>query len=494
MTKPVRASSRILKDANGVDINDHLRNHIHLTNCIHLKNHIHKQTTTPLLLGDRSLMRDLVVLRRSRSLKDPSASPPPSWPAKGDRDEQGGRNSVGIVGPGSSSSRRLSGSSHPLSSKVVPDDGVSGDSGSKDGEIRRKSKHSEEVVVMESDVASSNIHRKGKTESRNGGYGRVRRRRGGARRSRVSSSRDRKEMSIGSNSLPRSSVRPMHNQDEYEDEEEEECGDQNVAQGPRNGCGIPWNWSRIHDRSRMFLDKAGRSLSCGRSESRSGRSRSMDDDDMMPMTSGFQSSSESRSGWIHDYSGELGFYADSLLRKDVESATKRGQKNCRHQNLTQKYTPRTFRDLVGQNLVCQALSNAVIRRRIGLLYVFYGPHGTGKTSSARIFARALNCQSVEPPKPCGNCNSCTAHETGKNRYIREIGPASSFNSSKTVTDLLLTSQHHYKVLIFDDCDALSPDCWGAISKVPEILLPKVERCRHCTHSGPDFVQRRYRHR
>ncbi|KAL0006072.1 hypothetical protein SO802_013633 [Lithocarpus litseifolius] len=82
--------NRILKDANG-DISGHLRNHIHLTNCIHLKNHLHKNSP---ILADRSLMRDLVVLQRSRSLRDPSASPS-SWhspsivdllPKKGEND------------------------------------------------------------------------------------------------------------------------------------------------------------------------------------------------------------------------------------------------------------------------------------------------------------------------------------------------------------------------------------------------------------------------
>ena len=90
MTRAVR--DRILKDANG-DIGDHLRNHIHLTNCIHLKNHMHKNSP---IVADRSLMRDLVVLQRSRSLRDPSASPPlwhsPSivdlLPKKGEKDRK----------------------------------------------------------------------------------------------------------------------------------------------------------------------------------------------------------------------------------------------------------------------------------------------------------------------------------------------------------------------------------------------------------------------
>ncbi|KAF5943939.1 hypothetical protein HYC85_018016 [Camellia sinensis] len=131
--------------------------------------------------------------------------------------------------------------------------------------------------------------------------------------------------------------------------------------------------------------------------------------------------------------------------------------------------PRTFRDLVGQNLVVQALSNAVVRRKVGLLYVFYGAHGTGKTSCARIFARALNCQSLDQPKPCGYCNACIAYDMGKSRNIREVGPVSNFdfdNIMELLDNMIISHlPSQYRVFIFDDCDTLSPDCWSAILKV-----------------------------
>ncbi|CAN0853596.1 Protein STICHEL-like 3 [Linum grandiflorum] len=518
MTKAVRSStSRILKDCNGGggDYSDHLRNHIHLTNCIHLKNHMHKQS--PMLVGDRSLMRDLIVLQRSRSLRDPSASPP-SWHSPSVVDLlhkecdhiQEGRRSVGIDrSRRQSSSRRLSGSSprfssHPMS-KVVPNDDVrrdvdpfrnrdtiSGNSVSKDRRSQhQKSKHSESVhiktlsqqlneVAMDSeDVASSNIRRNGVMNR-----GKRRKFKGASRRSRAAASSSRGDIAQNSSRPRRAHL------NEEEEEEEEEYGDRNnVTRAPRNGCGIPWNWSRIHDKGKTILDKAGRSLSCGLSESRLRRGSNDDNnDDIMPMASG-QSSSSSRSDaeealpllvetsdnadWVHDYSGELGLYADNLLRNHLDSdlALNGAQRNQRHQNLTQKYMPRSFRDLVGQNLVSQAISNAVMRRKVGLLYVFYGPHGTGKTSCARIFARALNCQSTEGGQaPCGSCNSCTAHRLGKNRNIREIGPVSNFDfkSVMDVLDKMTASQQpssKYKVFIFDDCDALSPDFWTAMSKV-----------------------------
>ncbi|PNT12223.1 hypothetical protein POPTR_011G071300v4 [Populus trichocarpa] len=590
MTKAVR--TRILKDANG-DIGDHLRNHIHLTNCIHLKNHMLKQSP---ILADRSLIRDLIALQRSRSLRDPSASPP-SWhspsvvdllPKKGDTDAtiREGRSSVGTERR--REGRRLFGSSSPSAnlapSKVVPSDvsggnndgvaaisdrsinsgfrdgrrvkreesskksnrvnqlggdgdplqdqavdglihdTVSGNSESKDRKSKHKGKHSQDVhiktlseqlheIPMDTDVASSNMHLHGRhtrqekivePETSIRGYGgvhRVRRRKfRSTRRTRASApaSRDvggQKEMSVASNSFAQGSARPRYHM------EEEEYGDQNVTRAPRNGCGIPWNWSGIHHRGKTILDIAGRSLSCGLSDTRKGSTAShgrdfpgmpvasdrsssstKSDVEALPLlveASGSQESTDN-AGWVHDYSGELGIYADHLLKNDIDSdlasEARSGEQrklgrnqNGRHQNLTQRYMPRTFRDLVGQNLAAQALSNAAVRRKVGFLYVFYGPHGTGKTSCARIFSRALNCQSLEHPKPCGYCNSCISHDMGKSRNIREVGPVSNFDF-KSIIDLLdnmIISQtpSQYRVFIFDDCDTLAPDCWSAISKV-----------------------------
>ncbi|CAN4105654.1 unnamed protein product [Withania somnifera] len=592
MTKAVR--DRILKDANG-NISDHLRNHIHLTNCIHLKNHMHKHSP---ILADRSLMRDLVVLQRSRSLRDPSASPP-SWKSpsvvdallkRSERDTvmSNGRRSVGLDRP--RDGRGLSGNSPPLagrsSSRVASAEinkhnterlaGAPSDRSSKSGvrerrRVRReessrrnlgtdfiveKDEHSDDGndlvrnpalenselrdrtsseterqrhggqirtlseqlndVPMDSDaVASSHIHGRERhthnekiaeqmeAATRGNGQGKRRKFRGARRTQTSVPSRDavaHNEMSVASNSLGQASGhQKYHAEDGYE-----EYVNQNVTRAPRNGCGIPWNWSRIHHRGKSFLDMAGKSLSCGLSDPRSKRSgggggaRGRDGADMPIMSEYSSSSSKSvaevlplldasnsqcssdHPAWVHDYSGELGIYADNLLKQehdsDLASEGRSGEQhkfrrrgNSRHQSLTQKYMPRNFRDLVGQNLVAQALSNAAVKRKVGLLYVFYGPHGTGKTSCARIFARALNCQSIEHPKACGFCDACIAHDMGRSRNIREIGPVSNFDF-ENMMDLLnnmivskLPSQ--YRVFIFDDCDTLSPDCWSAILKV-----------------------------
>ncbi|KAI4332499.1 hypothetical protein L6164_017403 [Bauhinia variegata] len=590
MTRAVR--NRILKDANG-DISDHLRNHIHLTNCIHLKNHMHKNSP---ILANRSLMRDLVVLQRSRSLRDPSASPP-SWHSpsivdvlskrvENDTMIQEGRRSVGIERR--KAGRRPSGTSPPLialgTSKVAPGEVTMGNDGvaassersswsgigngrkvgreessrksdrpdllgvseeqplnldgkdlahdvvsrhsvSRDRNSKQRGKHVRDVQVKtlseqlnnvpldSDDLASSNIHFRGRyprhektmkpEASMRGGSNKVKRRkfRSTRRTWAATASRDtggaENELSVASNSLAQGSIHHKHHMDEAEH------ADENVTRAPKNGCGIPWNWSRIHHRGKTFLDIAGRSFSCGLSDSRlkkgtlTANGRNFSD---MPVASDHSSSStkthaealpllveasgsygsSDNACWRDDYSGELGIFANNLFKNDVDSDLAsearsgdqhklRGNRRSRHQSLTQKYMPRTFRDMVGQNLVAQALSNAVMRRKVGLLYVFYGPHGTGKTSCAHIFARALNCQSLEHPKPCGFCNSCIAHDMGKSRSIREVGPVSNFDfeSIMDLLDSMIVSQlpSHYRVFIFDDCDTLSTECWSAISKV-----------------------------
>src|ERR671930_2611259 len=95
------------------------------------------------------------------------------------------------------------------------------------------------------------------------------------------------------------------------------------------------------------------------------------------------------------------------------------------QSLYRKHRPQTFGELVGQEAVSTALRNAVREGRVGHAYLFSGPRGTGKTSTARLLARALNCEQGPTPTPCGECVACREIRDGVSPSVIEIDAASS---------------------------------------------------------------------
>nr|WP_041934105.1 AAA family ATPase [Gloeothece verrucosa] len=96
------------------------------------------------------------------------------------------------------------------------------------------------------------------------------------------------------------------------------------------------------------------------------------------------------------------------------------------QPLHLKYRPQQFKDLIGQKLIGRALKNAISSLKIANSYLFTGPRGTGKTSTARILAKALNCKSSHKPtiEPCGQCSSCQSIDRGSSMNVTEIDAAS----------------------------------------------------------------------
>ncbi|KAF6997006.1 hypothetical protein CFC21_013270 [Triticum aestivum] len=461
------------ESAAGGSSGEHLRAHAHLTNCIHLRHHhAHghgsasgRRRSPP--ESSASLMRDLLAMQRSRSLRDPST-----------------RRSV-------DSSSRVA--AEPPEPEDPPAPGLK--------------------TLLDQLAEDPRPSRPASRRPRR------RFRRGAGRRAAPAAADAGGPDRAGAFSANSSSQEAVcgnryffgagaGGDDSGGSEGLQQRPRPQASQDSRNVCGIPWNWSRLHHRSKSILDMAGRSLSCGLSDPKSAAAarRSLaaasaascgayaDGSRSHPhfpvtarLTSSTSSDSDSlpllaegaRNGGIRaisrSFSGELGIFSnqsselDSDLMSEARSGQKsRGSQRGRHRSLTQKYAPRTFKDVVGQSLVVQALSNAILKRKIGSVYVFYGPHGTGKTSCARVFAKALNCHSPEHPKPCDTCASCIAHNLGKSRSLVEIGPVGNIDLDSIVDILdnvmLSPLPAHHRVFIVDDCNTLPPDTWSVISK------------------------------
>jgi DNA polymerase-3 subunit gamma/tau len=143
-----------------------------------------------------------------------------------------------------------------------------------------------------------------------------------------------------------------------------------------------------------------------------------------------------------------------------------------------KYRPQTFAEVVGQDHITRTLQNAVTTKRLAQAYLFVGPRGIGKTSTARILAKALNCKEGISAEPCGKCDSCLEIAEGRSLDVIEIDGASN-NGVENIRDLRESAAYapasgDFKIYLIDEVHMLSTGAFNALLKTLEEPPPHVK--------------------
>jgi len=149
-----------------------------------------------------------------------------------------------------------------------------------------------------------------------------------------------------------------------------------------------------------------------------------------------------------------------------------------YQVLARKWRPQRFDDVIGQRGVTQTLRNAIAAKRIAQSFVFSGPRGVGKTTTARIMARALNCEKGPTADPCGECDACVEIAQGRDMDVLEIDAATNTQVDK-VREVIIAGlgmapvRNRYKIFIIDEVHRLSNQAFDALLKSIEEPPPHV---------------------
>ncbi|HET6386832.1 MAG TPA: DNA polymerase III subunit gamma/tau, partial [Armatimonadota bacterium] len=149
-----------------------------------------------------------------------------------------------------------------------------------------------------------------------------------------------------------------------------------------------------------------------------------------------------------------------------------------HQSLYRKYRSQSFDEVVGQQHVTRTLQNALASGRVAHAYLFCGPRGTGKTSTARLLARALNCDSGPTSTPCGECEMCVGIMSGRALDVVEVDAASE-TGIDNVREVIINNSRYapaegrYKVYIIDEVHDLSRAAFDGLLKTLEEPPPHV---------------------
>lgn len=161
--------------------------------------------------------------------------------------------------------------------------------------------------------------------------------------------------------------------------------------------------------------------------------------------------------------------------------------------LARKYRPKAFSEVAGQDVVTRTLRGAIAEERVGHAYLFFGPRGTGKTTSARLFAKALNCETGPTDDPCGTCERCVSYDAGTEPDLIEIDAASNtgVDHVRSLRDQAgyVPLKARFKVFLIDEVHMLSKAAFNALLKTLEEPPPHVKFLFATTelHKVPDTV-------
>ncbi len=147
-----------------------------------------------------------------------------------------------------------------------------------------------------------------------------------------------------------------------------------------------------------------------------------------------------------------------------------------YQSLYRKFRPQRFEEVLGQSHVTRALRNAVVSSKVAHAYLFSGPRGTGKTSTARILAKALNCASPAQGEPCDKCESCVLIREGRSYDVEELDAASNsgVDAIRALIGTVATASYgNWKIYIIDEVHMLSQAASNALLKTLEEPPPHV---------------------
>jgi DNA polymerase III subunit gamma/tau len=170
-----------------------------------------------------------------------------------------------------------------------------------------------------------------------------------------------------------------------------------------------------------------------------------------------------------------------------------------YQVIARKYRPQIFDDVVGQRLITDTLKNAVLHDRVAHGYIFSGARGVGKTTTARILAKALNCVQGPTVAPCGVCDSCREIAAGNSVDVLEIDAASNRGIDEIrelrETVRYLPARDRYKVFIIDEVHMLTTEAFNALLKTLEEPPPRSLFIMATTeaHKLPSTIQSRCQH-